>query len=91
MRPLIIGDRKAKVWLVSESQWDAFAIMDALEFYIDGYEPSYAVIVTRGADTRTEWMPRSSVEKARLLGIVDVLRKSGAKESGLYVEWPEPR
>jgi ankyrin repeat protein len=43
------------------------------------------------ADTRTEWMPRSSVEKARLLGIADVLRKSGAKESGLYVEWPEPR
>jgi ankyrin repeat protein len=43
------------------------------------------------ANTRTEWMPRTSIEKATLLSIVDVLRKSGAKETGLYVEWREPR
>lgn len=43
------------------------------------------------ADTRSDWMPRSSSEKARLLGIIDTLRKAGAKETGLYVEWPEPR
>jgi len=43
------------------------------------------------ADTRSEWMPRTSLERAQLLGIVDTLRKAGAKESGLYVEWPEPR
>jgi len=43
------------------------------------------------ADTRSEWMPHTSFEKAQLLGVVDALRKTGAKESGLYVEWPEPR
>lgn len=43
------------------------------------------------ADTRSEWIPRTSFEKAQLLGIIDSLRKAGAKESGLYVEWPEPR
>ena len=43
------------------------------------------------ADTRTEWMPRSPFEKDQLLSIIDTLRKAGAKESGLYVEWPEPR
>lgn len=44
------------------------------------------------AETRSEdWLPRNSVKKARILGIVDTLRKAGGKESGLYVEWPEPR
>jgi ankyrin repeat protein len=43
------------------------------------------------ANIRVDWTPRSQAEKARLSGIVDTLRKSGAKESGLYVEWPEPR
>ncbi|MBI5252607.1 MAG: ankyrin repeat domain-containing protein, partial [Desulfomonile tiedjei] len=44
------------------------------------------------AETRSDdWLPRDSVKRARILGIVDTLRKVGAKESGLYVEWPEPR
>ena len=35
------------------------------------------------ADTRPEWLPRNSFEKNQLLGIVDTLRKAGAKESGI--------
>jgi hypothetical protein len=46
-RPLVIGDAKAARWIVFESQWDAFAFMQELEFH--KYEASYAVLITRGA------------------------------------------
>jgi len=49
-RPLVIGNRKAKKWIVLESQWDAFAVMESLEFHLEGYEPPATVMVTRGAD-----------------------------------------
>jgi hypothetical protein len=49
-RPLVIGDRKATKFLVFESQWDAGACMESLDYHLPGYEPSYAILVTRGAD-----------------------------------------
>jgi hypothetical protein len=49
-RPLVIGDKTAAKWLMFESQWDAGAVMEALEYHLEGYEPSYAILVTRGAE-----------------------------------------
>jgi AAA domain len=49
-RPLIIGDRSAGKWIVFESQWDAGAVMEALDYHLDGYEQSCAILVTRGAE-----------------------------------------
>ncbi len=47
-QPLIIGDRNAAKYVVVESQWDAFAVMQQLEFH--RYDASYCVLITRGAD-----------------------------------------
>ena len=49
-RPLIIGDRKVPKWIVFESQWDAFAVMEALDYHLPGYEPSCTILITRGAE-----------------------------------------
>ena len=47
-RPLIIGDRESSKWLVFESQWDAFAVMDTQKFHhLD--DPGYSVLITRGS------------------------------------------
>jgi hypothetical protein len=48
-QPLIIGNRTAKKWILSESQWDVFCVMAALDYHLPGYEPSYAILVTRGS------------------------------------------
>jgi hypothetical protein len=49
-RSLVIGDRNASKWIIFESQWDAFAVIEALDFHVEGYEPSCTILVTRGAE-----------------------------------------
>ena len=50
---LIIGDTKvAKTTFILESQWDAFAIMSALQHW--DHENDYAYIITRGASSNTD-------------------------------------
>ncbi len=47
--PLVIGDlRAASKTMVFESQWDAFAVMDAVGWHRSA-PPGWAVLVTRGA------------------------------------------
>lgn len=47
-KPLIIGDKTAAKWLVFESQWDAFAVMEALDYHLDGCLPPCTILITRG-------------------------------------------
>ncbi len=49
-QPLIIGDRAAPKWLIFESQWDAFAVMESLDFHVDEYDPPCAILITRGKE-----------------------------------------
>jgi hypothetical protein len=48
LQPLIIGARNAPTWFVFESQWDAFAVMERLDFHLPNYEPPCAILITRG-------------------------------------------
>jgi ankyrin repeat protein len=48
----------------------------------------YTVLDLTLADTTSDWL--LPFERDQTLGIVDILRKAGAKQSGLRVEWPEP-
>jgi hypothetical protein len=48
-RPLIIGNRTAAKWIIFESQWDAFALMQELQFDLAGYDPEVAILITRGS------------------------------------------
>jgi ankyrin repeat protein len=41
------------------------------------------------ASTRSDWVRSTSAEKKRFSEVIDMLRRSGASESGLKVEWPE--
>ena len=46
--PLIIGDARAAKAMVFESQWDAFAVMDAMGWH-ESTPEGWAIVITRGA------------------------------------------
>jgi len=49
--PLVLGDiRRAGFVLCFESQWDAFAVMDRLDWHTSDGLPNTAVVITRGSE-----------------------------------------